>query len=170
MENKKEKANENSKIEETASIVEEATKEVDAQKINERLCSDFPIELIMKYNTDGIRLEIERVENIPGVLAHCKTKLFYGKKEYEYWEGQVGSWVAKRKDPFWQYNPERNAALYHKVDGFGEEAVFIANTNQLLILKEGIVYNITPPSNGRTTSSGKENKEIALEIASYYNL
>ncbi|AGC76681.1 hypothetical protein LX97_01341 [Nonlabens dokdonensis] len=147
-----------------------ALQEAEAEKITECLCNDFPTDLIMKYNTDAKRVEIERVELVPEKLAHCKIKLFYGDKEYEYWEGQVSAWVPKTDQPFFQYNPERNASLYHKVDGIGEKAVFISNTYQLLILKDGIMHSIVPPNRGRTTNTGKENKEIALELAAYYQL
>jgi len=145
-------------------------KDTEAQIISQRLCNEFPKELVLKYNPDGLAIKIEPVDNGNGGILHCNVKLFYGKKEYEFWKGQVAAWTAKQKDPFWQYNPERNPALYRKVEGFGEQAVFIANTNQLLILKDGIVYDIVPPNRGRTTNTGKENKEIAIEIARHYNL
>jgi len=42
--------------------------------------------------------------------------------------------------------------------------------HQLQILKDGVMYSITSPNRGRTTNTGKENKEIAIEIAEYYKL
>lgn len=143
---------------------------IDIQSIKEKLCEAFPKELVLAYNPDATHIDIETLDNGAGGILHCNVKLFYGKKEYEFWKGQVTAWVAKQKNPFWQYNPERNPALYHKVEDFGEQAVFITNTYQLLILKEGIVYEIVPPNRGRTTSTGKENKEIALEIATHYKI
>ena len=145
-----------------------ATKAAD---IAETLCNDFPEALILKYNPDGLRIESERVEYKPGVLDHCKIKLFYGKKDYEFYEGQVGAWAPKTENPLWQYDPKRNANMYHEVDGFGEQAVFLTAVNQLLILKDGIIYNINPPNpRGTTTNSGKEVKEIAIEMAKHYGI
>ncbi|MFD2588894.1 hypothetical protein ACFSQJ_18355 [Croceitalea marina] len=144
--------------------------DLDAEKITKKLCQEFPESLIMQHNPSFLRIENEPIELIPGQLSYCKIKLFYGKKEYEFYEGQVGATAPKTKDPLWQYNPERSPSIYFKVDGFGEKAVFIGTTNQLLILKEGILYNIAPPSRGKTTDTGKENKEIAIEMAKHYKI
>ena len=163
-------ANTNTNEQQATADTNNSDKEAEAQIISQRLCTDFPREMIMKYNPDGVDIKIAPVSNVNGGILHCDVKLFYGKKEYEFWKGQVAAWTAKQKDPFWQYNPERNPALYHKIEGFGEQAVFITNTNQLLILKDGIVYDIVPPNSGRTTNTGKENKEIALEIARHYKI
>jgi len=146
------------------------TENIDITSIQEQLCEMFPKELILKYNTDGTKIDIESISNGSGGVLHCKVKLFYGEKEYEYWEGQVAAWVNKTEDPFWQYNPERSPTLYQKVDDLGEKAVYIANLYQLQILKGGVVYSIVPPNRGRTTNAGKENKEIAIEMASHYKL
>lgn len=139
-------------------------------KIVKNLCSNFPKKLVMKHNPDAKKLEIENIELVPGKTNHCKLKLYYGEKEYEFWEGQVSAVINQMQDPFWQYNPKRNASLYHKVEGLGDKAVFIANMCQLLILKKGILYSITPPNRGSKTSTGKSNKEIAIEVAKYYKL
>ena len=145
---------------------ESTSNSLKAESEAKRLCETFPEALIMKHNPDAIKIEKETQP----ISNNCKIKLFYGKRDYDFWEGLVSAWESKSKDPFWQYNPERNAALYHKVEDVGEKAVFITNMNQLLILKNGIVYSITPPNNGRATNSGKLNKEIALEMAKHYNL
>jgi len=146
------------------------TKNIDVQNIKEKMCNEFPKELVLKYNPDATHIDIETISNGSGGILHCNVKLFYGEKEYEYWKGQISASINQMKDPFWQYNPERNAVLYHKVDGLGEKSVFISNMYQLLILKEGVMYTIVPPNRGRTTNTGKENKEIAIEIANHYDL
>ncbi len=143
---------------------------VDIDKIKEKLCAEFPQKLILKYNPDATHIEIEPVDNGSGGILHCNVKLFYGKKDYEYWLGQVAANINIQKDPFWQYNPERNATLYHKVEGLGDKAVFISNMFQLQILKDDVLYWITPPNRGNKTNTGKDTKEIALEIAQHYNL
>jgi hypothetical protein len=145
-------------------------KEAEAEGIAKLLCQDFPQDLILSHNPDAQRIEIEPVEYIPGKLDHCKIKLFYGDRDYDFWAGQVGAYAQKTDNPFFQYSPERNPALYHKIDDIGEKALFIANTYQLLIVKDKIVYHLTPPNNGSTTSTGKENKEIVLEMAKHYGL
>lgn len=149
---------------------ETAKTSIDIDVIKERLCNDFPKDLVLGYNPDANEIEIETIDNGSGGILHCNIKLFYGKKEYEYWKGQVSAHINQMPDPFWQYNPERNPSLYQKVDGLGEKAVFISNMNQLQILKKGVLYTITPPNHGKTTNSGKENKAIALEIAKHYQL
>ncbi len=143
---------------------------IDIDEIRTKLCDEFPKELILKYNPDATHIEIESVENGSGGILHCDIKLFYGKKEYEYWKGQVAANINQQKDPFWQYNPERNATLFHKVEELGDKAVYISNMYQLQILKDGVLYMITPPNNGNKTNSGKDTKEITLEIAKHYNL
>lgn len=148
----------------------EKTNDIDIEKIKNMLCDNFPKELVLKYNPDATHIEIEPIDNGSGGLLHCKIKLFYGEKDYEFWEGIVAAWINQVEDPFLQYNPERNAALYHKVGGLGEKAVYISNMHQLQILKDGVMYSITSPNRGRTTNTGKENKEIAIEIAEYYKL
>jgi hypothetical protein len=146
------------------------TKNSAIESIKQKICNEFPKALVLKYNPDATHIEIEPVDDGSGGILHCDVKMFYGKKEYEYWKGQVYANINKMKDPFWQYNPDKNAALYHKVDGFGEKAVFISNMYQLQILKDGVLYSIVPPNNGSRTSSNKPTKEIALEIAKHYNL
>ncbi|WP_179021158.1 hypothetical protein [Winogradskyella forsetii] len=146
------------------------TSKIDIDKIKEKLCYEFPNELILGYNPDANYIEIEPVDNGSGGILHCNVKLFYGEKDYEYWHGQVFANINEMKDPFWQYNPERNATLYQKVDGLGEKAVYISNMYQLLILKEGVIYSIVPPNRGSNTNSGKQTKAIALEIAKHYGL
>jgi len=143
---------------------------IDIASINAKLCQTFPKDLILSYNPDGTHIEIESVDNGSGGVMHCKVKLFYGEKSYEFWKGQVAAWVNQLEDPFFQYNPKRNAALYHDVEGLGDRAVYISNMFQLQILKDGIVYSITPPNRGRTTSTGKETKEIAIEIAKHFKI
>lgn len=144
-----------------------ATINIDA--IKEQLCSNFPKDLVLGYHPDANRIEIEPVDNGSGGILHCNVKLFYGEKEYEFWKGIVYAHINQQEDPFWQCNPERNPTLCHKVN-MGDKAVFISNVYQLQILKEGVLYGITPPNNGYTTSSGKLTKEIALEIAQHYQL
>lgn len=146
------------------------TSSVDIEKIKNMLCDEFPKDLVLKYNPDATHIDIESIDNGSGGILHCNIKLFYGEKEYEFWKGQVSANINQQQDPFWQYNPERNATLYQKVDALGERAVYISNMYQLQILKNGVLYMITPPNNGNRTSSGKENKEIAIEIANHYNL
>lgn len=160
---------ENSKVKDDTNPTKETAKTIDIDAIKEQLCSNFPKDLVLGYHPDANRIEIEPVDNGSGGILHCNVKLFYGNKEYEFWKGQVYAHINQQEDPFWQYNPDRNATLYHKVD-MGEKAVFIANMYQLQILKEGVLYGITPPNNGNTTSSGKLTKEIALEIAQHYQL
>ncbi|WP_405607697.1 hypothetical protein [Polaribacter sp. Asnod1-A03] len=143
---------------------------INIEDIKSKMCNEFPKELVLKYNTDATHITIEPISNGSGGILHCKVKLFYGKKDYEFWEGQVTAWVNQQKDPFWQYNPKRNAAIYHKVEGIGDKAVYIANTYQLLILKKGVMYSIAAPSRGRSTNTGKENKEIVIEIAKHYQI
>ena len=128
------------------------TSAIDIASIQEKLCKDFPKELVLKYNPDGTKIEVESIDNGSGGILHCKIKLFYGEKEFEFWEGQVAAWLNNMEDPFRQYNPERNAALYQKVENLGKKAVYIANMHQLQILKDGIMYSITPPNRGRTTN------------------
>ncbi len=151
-------------------VLEASESKIDIEKIKQRLCNEFPKELVLSYNPGGTHIDIETVDNGSGGILHCNAKLFYGKKEHEYWKGQVSAHINQMLDPFWQYSPERNATLYHKVEGLGDKAVYISNMYQLQILKEGVLYTITPPYHGNTTTSGKENKAIALEIAKHYNL
>lgn len=151
-------------------VAKQEKKRDEARKITKDLCDNFPKELILKYNTDGEKIEIEPVELSPGKLDHCKIKLFYGDEDYNYREGKVSAWAPNMPNPLGQYDPDRNSALYQKVEGIGEKAVFISNTNQLLIIKEGLVYDLVPPNNGKITSTGKENKEIVLELAQHYDL
>lgn len=161
----------NSTSKEDKATSEEIVKtDIDIQAIKERLCTDFPKDLVLGYNPGTSHIEIETIDNGSGGILHCNVKLFYGDKEYEYWEGQVAAGINKMADPFWQYSPERNASLYHKIEGHGDKAVYITNMYQLQILKEGVLYYIVPPYHGNTTHSGKENKAIALEIAEHYNL
>jgi hypothetical protein len=150
--------------------VEVLKNKIDIESIKEKLCSDFPKELILKYNPDAKSLEIESIDNGSGGILHCNLKLFYGNKEHEFWKGQVSANINQMEDPFWQYNPNRNPSLYHLIDGLGQKAVYISNIKQLQILKDGVLYSITPPNSGNITSSGKEMKEIALEIAKHYSL
>lgn len=149
---------------------ESVSAKINIEDIKQKLCSEFPKELVLKYNPDATHIEIEPRDNGSGGILHCDVKLFYGTKEYEYWKGQVYAHVNQMADPFWQYNPERNTTLYHKVEGLGDKAVFISNMYQLQILKDGVMYSITPPYHGVKTNSGKENKAIAIEIAEHYNL
>lgn len=139
------------------------------KKIDIKLCEDFPKEIIMKYNTDATRLEVIPAKNSTGTSYSCDLKLFFGEKEGDFWKGSIGAYISKTKNPFWQYDPKRNPSIYQKVD-LGDKAVLIGNSNELLILKDGIVYFIVPPSSGATTNSGKLNKEIAIEIAKHYKL
>jgi hypothetical protein len=168
--NKSSSGDESSKNGETFNSVETKSNGIDIEKIKGMLCEEFPKELVLKYNPDATHIEIEPVDNGSGGILHCNVKLFYGKRDYDFWVGQVGAWSAKTLNPFWQYNPEKNAALYQEIDEFGEKAIFVTNSYQLLILKDGIVYTITPPNNGNRTSSGKNTKEIALEIAKHFKL
>jgi len=154
----------------SATISQTKSKTIDITSIKEKLCQDFPKDLVLKYNPDGKKLEIEPLDDGSGGVLHCKIKLFYGEKDYEFWEGEVAAWINQQEDPFFQYNHDRNAVLYNKVDKFGEKAVYITNMYQLQILKDGVIYAITPPNRGRTTNTGKENKEIAMEIATHYKL
>lgn len=161
----------NSTIREAKSTTVEMVKvDIDIQAIKERLCTNFPKDLVLGYNPGTSHIEIETIDNGSGGILHCNVKLFYGDKEYEYWKGQVAASINKMADPFWQYSPERNASLYHKIDKYGDKAVYITNMYQLQILKEGVLYYIVPPYHGNTTHSGKENKAIALEIAEHYKL
>lgn len=153
-----------------ATQTEGAAKEKEGSKRTKQLCDNFPKDLILNYHPDGKRIEIEPVELIPGQLSSCKVKLFYGDKEYEFWEGVVSVYAPKTENPFWQYNPERSPSLYKKVDEFGDKAVYLENSYQLLILKDGLIYSIVPPNNGSHTSSGKETKEITFELARHYKL
>jgi len=155
---------------EESTITETPEKTIDISSIKAQLCQTFPKDLIMSYNPDATHIEIESVDNGSGGVMHCKVKLFYGEKAYEFWEGQVTAWINQVEDPFFQYNPKRNATLYHDVEGIGDRAVYISNMFQLQILKDGVVYSITPPNRGRTTSTGKETKEIAIEIAKHYKI
>lgn len=154
--------------EQTETSTEENT--VDIEKIKARLCNEFPKEIVLKYNPDAIKLEVEPIDNGSGGILNCNLKLFYGEKEYEHWKGQISASINKAQDPFIQYNPKRNATLFHEVKGLGEKAVYISNMYQLLILKNGVLYAISPPANGNTTNSGKEIKEIAIEIAQNFKL
>lgn len=170
MGNKGNNADADTTAQQTTEDANNSNKEAEAQIISQRLCNEFPKELVLKYNPDATHIDIERVDNGSGGILHCNVKLFYGKKEYEFWKGQVSASINQMKDPFWQYNPDKNPTLYHKIEGLGEKSVYISNMYQLLILKEGVLYSITPPNSGSRTSSGKETKEIALEIAKQYNL
>jgi hypothetical protein len=143
---------------------------IEIDPIKEELCNNFPKDLLMQYYLDGKKLEIEPIDNGSGGILHCNLKLFYGEKEHEYLQGQIAASINKMADPFRQYNPERNPAIYHDVPNLGEKAVYIANMYQLQILKNGVLYAITPPANGNTTTSGKEIKEIAIEIAQHFKL
>lgn len=170
LEDKKTTHTEDSSVEKTSETETTKANTINIDKMKEKLCAEFPKELVLKYNPDATHIEIESIDNGAGGILHCNVKLFYGKKDYEYWKGQVAASINQMKDPFWQYNLERNATLYQKVDGFGEKAVFISNMVQLLILKKDVLYTIVPPNRGRVTSSGKENKEIAIEIAKHFNI
>lgn len=167
---KKENSKNTSSADEQTTSSQTETKTMDIASIQEKLCQDFPKDLVLKYNPDGKKIVIEPIDNGSGGILRCKVKLFYGEKNHEFWEGQVTAYINNMKDPFWQYNPERNSALYNKVDNLGEKAVYITNMHQLQILKEGIMYCIVPPNRGRTTNTGKENKEIAIEIAQHFKL
>jgi hypothetical protein len=151
-------------------VVKQEEKRVEAEKVTKMLCDNVPKELILKYNPDGEKIEIEPAELIPGKLDHCKIKMFFGDKPHEFSEGRVSAWAPNMPKPLAQYDPNRNKALYQKVEGFGEKAVFISNTNQLLIIKDGLVYSLVPPNAGRITSTGMENKAIVLEMARHYKL
>ncbi len=167
----KKNSNEGLEKEQVATNTKEGeSRNVDIKNIKEKMCAEFPKELVLNYNPDATHIDIESIDNGSGGILHCNVKLFYGEKEYEYWKGQVSASINQMKDPFWQYNPERNPTLYHKIDGLGERSVYISNMYQLLILKDGVLYSIVPPNRGRTTNTGKENKEIAIEIANHYNL
>lgn len=147
-----------------------ASTNINIEDIKQRLCSEFPKDLVLQYNPDASHIEIETIDNGSGGILHCNIKLFYGKKEYEHWKGQVSAYINKMEDPFWQYNPKRNASLFHNVDHLGDKAVYISNMYQLQVLKGDVMYSITPPNNGNKTSTGKETKAIAVEIAKHYNL
>ncbi len=166
------KQSKNRLVEEDVATNNQETKknDIDIEAIKNRLCSEFPKDLVLKYNPEAVNIVIEPIDNGSGGILHCDVKLFYGKKDYEFWKGQVSAWVNMQENPFWQYNPERNATLYHKIDELGDKAVFISNMSQLQILKDGVLYTITPPNNGNRTSSGKETKAIAVEIANHYKL
>lgn len=161
---------EDSKVEKEVATEPNTINTIAIEDIKNKLCNDFPKALVLGYNSDASHIEIEPVDNGSGGILHCDVKLFYGKKDYEYWKGQVSAVINQMNDPFWQYNPDRNSALYHEVDGFGDKAVYIANAHTLQILKDGVLYFITPPNRGRRTNSGKETKAIALEIAKHYGL
>ena len=167
---KKETNNDTKLGDEPALASQSKTKAIDIASIKENLCNDFPEDLILKYNPDGKKIEIEPIDDGSGGILGCKIKLFYGEKDYEFWEGLVAANINNMEDPFWQYNPERNPTLYQEVEGLGDRAVFIGNMFQLHILKEGVMYNIVPPNRGRTTNTGKETKAIAVEIAQYYKI
>ena len=137
--------------------------------VNQRFCGNIPTELILGYHPDGKRIEVEKVER-SGSLTQCTIKLFHGDREYDFWEGHLSAWKANTDKPFWQYNPERNPAMYHKVTEFGDQAVYLAGPRQLMIFEDGIVYSVVPPSSGSISSSGKEIKELALEMARHYKL
>lgn len=152
-------------------VKEQALRDQKASDITADLCGSFPKELVMQYNPDALRLEIESVERIPGKESPCKLKLFYGDKDHEFWEGQIGAWAPKTEDPLWQYDSKRSPSIYHEVTEFGEQGVFITNTNQLLVIKNGMMYSIVPPGPmGAYTNTRKPKKEIALEIARHYKL
>ena len=154
-----------------ASVAKQKAREQEASEMTRKMCANFPEALVFGYNPDGKRIEIETVELVPGKLSPCKVKLFYGKRDYDYWEGQVGVWASKTKDPLWQYSPERNPNAYHNVTEFGGKGVFITGTNQLMVLKDGMVYSIVAPCRrNTTTSSGKSIKELVMQIARHYKI
>lgn len=167
---KTDSTNDNSDNSYEKAVENQEKKRAEAEKITQVLCNNFPKELILKHNPDGERIDIEPVELIPGKLDHCKIKLYYGDRDYDFWEGRVSAWAPNMPNPLGQYDPNRNSALYQRVEDFGEKAVFISNTNQFLIIKDGLVYDLVPPNAGSITSTGKENKEIVLEMARHYSL
>jgi hypothetical protein len=145
-----------------------AEKQEEAEKITKDLCDNFPKEMILKYNPDGEKIEVEPVELTPGKLDHCKIKLYYGDKDYNYWEGRVSAYAPNMPKPLAQYKPF--GGQYLKIDEFGDQAVYLSATYQLLIMKDGLVYNLVPPNAGSRTSTGKETKEITMELARHYKL
>lgn len=149
-------------------VAKQEKKREEARKMAKMLCDEFPKELILQHNPDADRIEIEPVELVSGKLDHCKIKLYYGDRDYDFWEGKVSAWAPNMPNPLGQYKPY--GGLYHKVDEFGDKGVFISNTNQLLIMKDGLVYDLVPPNNGKITSTGMENKAIVLEMARHYGL
>jgi len=164
--------NSNSSIDDSyeRAVAKQEEKRAEAENVTKMLCDNVPKELILKHNPDADRIKIESTELVPGKLDHCKIKLYYGDKDHDFSEGRVSAWAPNMPKPLAQYDPNRNKALYQKVEGFGEKAVFISNTNQLLIIKDGLVYSLVPPNAGRITSTGMENKAIVLEMARHYNL
>jgi hypothetical protein len=145
-----------------------AEKQAEAEKITKDLCDNFPKEMILKYNPDGERIEVEPVELTPGKLDHCKIKLFYGDRDYDFWEGRVSAYAPNMPKPLAQYKPF--GGQYLKIDEFGDQAVYLSATYQLLIMKDGLVYNLVPPNDGSRTSTGKKTQEITMELARHYGL
>jgi len=143
-------------------------KRAEAEKITKDLCDNFPKEMILEYNPDGERIEVEPVELTPGKLDHCKIKLYYGDKDYNYWEGRVSAYAPNMPKPLAQYKPF--GGQYLKIEEFGDKAVYLSATYQLLIMKDGLVYNLVPPNAGSRTSTGKKTKEITMELARHYKL
>ncbi|MEM1003114.1 MAG: hypothetical protein AAGH46_10745 [Bacteroidota bacterium] len=142
-----------------------------AQEVKQELCSQFPQDLVLGYNPSAKKLEIEPIDDGNGGILDCKLKLFFGDKEHEFFEGLISASVSHNPErPFWQYDPSRNPNLYQTVDGVGEKAVYITNIRQLLVLKEGLIYYVAPPSNSYVADSGKETKQLAIEIAKHFNL
>lgn len=135
-------------------------------EINTSLCTNIPKELIMSYHPHGQQVETEKMKGSTG----CVIKVRYGKKEYNVIQGQVEAWKVNTSNPFFQYNPEKNPTMYHKVEGVGEEAVYLAYQRQLLVLQEGVMYSMAPPSNGRQSDNGKEFKDLAIAMARHYKL
>lgn len=163
---KSEHRNNDTKNENTTELAQNSSsKKGDAKAICSQFCEDFPDQLVLQYHPSAKKIAKEKTS-----YGSCILKLFYGDKDYEFWSGELSVWANQQKDPFWQYNPERNATLFQEVKGIGDRAIFISNMNQLLILKDGLMYGIVPPNNGRATETGKENKAIAIELAQHFEL
>ncbi|NQZ42983.1 MAG: hypothetical protein HRT65_01645 [Flavobacteriaceae bacterium] len=155
------KANQDMDFETAVAELEE--RKAKAAEWEAKLCSEFPKQLVMEHHPHSKRIDIE-----PTQLS-CKIKLFYGDKDHEFWEGQVAVYPNQQEDPFWQYHA-KEGRLNHPVKEFGDRAVYVGLTYQLLILKDGLIYDIAPPNNGSITSTGKATKEIVFEIARHYKL
>ena len=155
------KAKQDTDFERAVSALEERKNK--AAELEEKLCSEFPKNLVMEQHPHSKRIVVK-----PSELS-CEIKLFYGDKEHEFWKGQVAVYPNQQEDPFWQYHP-KEGGMNHPVKEFGDRAVYVGLTYQLLILKDGLIYDIVPPNNGSMTSTGKATKEIVFDIARHYKL
>lgn len=142
-----------------------------ASEITQQMCANYPEDLVLQFNPDAKRVVVETIERIPGQMAPCKVKLFYGDKAHEFWEGNIGVWYANGIDAFRQYNPKRSPSAYEAVTQFGQKGVYIKATNQLLVQKDDLVYTVAAPCRrGQTTSNGMLIKDLVFALAKHYQL